>query len=80
MTAYRCSSCGISWPMLFEFRLCPQCLLRCFTMGDTEPDMDAADARSMKNYADFGRFCEEREAATRRQIAALDEQFRDAPA
>jgi hypothetical protein len=69
MTAYRCSSCGINWPILFEFRLCPQCLLRCFTMGDAQPDMEDAEAHSMKHYADFGRFVERRDAAALKATA-----------
>lgn len=73
--AYRCSTCGISWPYTRDYRRCPQCQDACARIDDVP--LDEAEAESLRKTADFERYWtrwdRQRLEAESKVIAALPE-------
>ncbi len=59
-TAYRCSNCNLNWPMLQEYRACPECQLACW-VSKVDPDtiVSSEEALSRQRHIAFEKYCEE---------------------
>lgn len=61
MTAYRCSTCGLDWPLTVDFKACARCEGACSIFANAVA-MSVADATSLANHERFERFYAQREA------------------
>jgi len=59
MSAKRCSDCGVSYPNVNDYSICPQCLSPTDFSADTPVATD--EAKRIKRMADFDREYEKRE-------------------
>lgn len=54
----RCTICGLDWPLMDDYKICPSCLEKTHKFSETHP-MQERDAALLKLECEFERFYQE---------------------